>query len=127
MKIEFKRPYGSRFFEGTTERGAVFTYSYTKEESLKLHVPSKDEKEVPGAVPPDNEEIKQPTTITLCCNFNLTGEMLDLLEKSKIVFVLGKKYDADEVLSTVMAYPRPGFTYDKLENVITDLCEKFNL
>lgn len=120
-RIEFKAIKGSPFFEGVTDRAAAVAYSYVNEDRLKYYTTSS---ELPDT---DDEEAQQPTTLSMGCNFKVDGAMLDLIDQSKIVYVIGCKYDAEEGQSNIVFYPRSGFQYEKLQDVIVDLCEKFNL
>lgn len=113
MKIEFKEVSDTRNFVGCTEVGNTLTYNFVYEDKLKYYYPHASD----GGF----------TRMTLECNFNMTGEMLDLLEKSKIVHVLSKSYEVEIGFSKIIYFPRPGFSYEKLQDIIVDICEKFNL
>lgn len=113
MKIEFKQITGTRYFGGYTESGSTLTYNFVYEDKMKLYHSDKD--------------AEAPTRMTMECNFDLTTAMLDLCEQSKIMHVLEKTFDEDRRFSTLVYYPRSGFSYEKLQDVIVDICEKYNL
>ena len=122
--IEFKRIKNTSMFIASTERAHNIIYTYVDEDRLTLYIPPKEEDKNKTDEDP---EVKQPTKLKLECNFLVTGEMLDLMQNSKIMYVLSRKHDFDISLSQVTFLPCTGFEFEKLQDVIVDLCEKFNL
>lgn len=127
INIEFKQTKGSNVFVGATERGSTIAYKFIPEDRLVRLVEEKavetETKEKGGIW----EKAKQPTKMRLDCNFKVETEMLDLIQKSKIVEVIGRINNEDAGIYEVTFLPRPHFEYEKLQDVIVDLCEKFNL
>lgn len=113
MKIEFKAIKSTRYFGTFAESENQILYSFVHEDKLKYY--SQD------------DESASPTKMMLEANFDIKPQMLDLIESSKIAYVLEKTFDAEYSYSKVTYFARPGFSYEKLQDVIVDIFEKFNL
>lgn len=128
-KIEFKQVKGTNLFAATTERGNAITYGFVREERLVLFGKREDldtEAEKPNGAK-DWIEKKQPTKMRFESTFRFTGEMLDLMTSSKIMEVLGCISHDETSTYEVTYFPRLGFDYEKLQDVIVDILEKYNL
>lgn len=112
--IEFKRKPGDIFTIGKTGRGNLISFVEIRESDLILFDPTTETAVL------DNK----PTSITLYSdNIIFSDQMLDVLEASKILRVKEKSNDGQQVV----IYPLFSFDFSKLQSVLLDITEKFNL
>lgn len=100
----------SPFYEGITAKGNTILYRFIREDRLRFYKS-------------DTEE--RATLMSLKCNFAITMPMLDLLESSKIIHIEGMVNDKDR--HKIWFHPLPLFDYIKLNDILFDMCQKFQL
>lgn len=114
---------------GVTNRNNEIRYTKTPEENLKFWTPKPITRmftslKAPIPIDPDEESyykaFREATRLQIKCKFVITVQMLDLLESSRILSV-----EHNENL--IIIIPHPLFTYDKLNDILFDMTNKFEL
>lgn len=110
--------------DATTNKGNFITFITVNNDKLKTCENILDE---------DHTAWNEATRIKIECSFEVTTTMAELLESSKILyvedvdnFITGEN---ENIISTpsLTIVPRPLFDFEKLKNVLFDLCQKFDL
>jgi len=102
----------------TTSEGNTIKYRDIPEENIKKY-----NHDLPAGS--NFNEWEKATSIELNCSFRVISEMADILEKSKIIFVVG--FANVKGKHSIKIKPRALFTIDKFNNVLFDLSQKFNV
>lgn len=74
----------------------------------------------------DNKEFNSATRIRIDFSFPMQMRMIDLLESSKILSVEYRE-QIDKQFSYIIIIPHPLFDYEKLNDVLFDMVQKFDL
>ena len=112
--IQFKRKVGDLFTVGTTGKGNLISFVEIRESNLTLLDPNKDISALH----------RKPSEITLYSdNVEFTMSMLEVIEASKIMRIKDICNDGKQLV----VYPLFSFDFSKLQNVLYDLSEKFNI
>ena len=74
----------------------------------------------------DNKEFKSATRLRIDFSFPMQMRMIDLLESSKILSVEYSE-QLDKQFSYIIIIPHPLFDYEKLNDVLFDMVQKFEL
>lgn len=112
--IEFRRKGGDLFTVGKTDKGNLISFVEIRESNLILLDPNTDISALH----------RKPSEITLYSdNVEFSTPMLDAIEASKIMKVKDRCNDGKQVV----VYPLFSFDFSKLQNVLFDLSEKFNI
>ena len=133
LTMNFRNPTGSNVFIGFTPKGSTVEYHFISESKIVYW------KDIPNLPLPDldkmsgkqlsnfadkQKEATEATRIRIHCSFLITTKIADLIEKSKICYV---EYVNNENGSYMVIIPRPLFDYGKLNEVLYDVFEKFDL
>ena len=112
--IQFKRKVGDLFTVGTTDKGNLISFVEIRESNLILLDPNAD----------ISSMYRKPSEITLYSNnVEFTMSMLEVIEASKIMRFKDICNDGKQVV----VYPLFSFDFSKLQNVLFDLSERFNI
>lgn len=118
---------------GVTNRNNEIRYTKTPEENLKFWTPKPITRmftslKAPIPIDPDEETyykaFREATRLQIKCKFVITVQMLDLLESSRILSV---EHMTNENENLIIIIPHPLFTYDKLNDILFDMTNKFEL
>ena len=120
---------------GTTEKGNSIRYTIVPQEKIKTWQPDSSvnprtlsinelsKKEINRmAVYMDN--MGKATRIVVKSSFKITSPMIDLIEQSKILTV---EHRSSSDQNYFVFIPHPLFNYEKLNEVLFDLTQKFDL
>lgn len=118
--IKFKPTQGQLFITGMTPNDRTISFSPINEERLKLYDPEKNYNE---AICNGKDVTETHSKVILYANFSFSMPMLTELEKSKILIVS----ECSNEKQQVTIFPLFGFSESKLQEVLFDLSEKFNL
>lgn len=131
--MDFKiKPRTKNVTIGTTAKGNTIEYEVIPTDNLKFWQPSaglsKIDLRTAGdaelrLLDEDNKVYKKASKIRLECSFIPTVAMLDILVSSKILSI--SEYSRS--MQIIEIIPRPLFDYEKLNDVLFDLTNKFNL
>lgn len=130
--MDFKIKPNSHEVVGITNRNNEIRYTKTPEENLKFWTPKPITRmftslKAPITDPEEeayNKAFREATRLQLKCKFVITVQMLDLLESSRILSV---EHMTNENENFIIIIPHPLFTYDKLNDILFDMTNKFEL
>lgn len=130
--MDFKIKPNSYEVVGVTNRNNEIRYTKTPEEKLKFWMPKPITRMFTSLKAPitDPEEeayskqFRDATRLQLKCKFVITVQMLDLLESSRILSV---EHMTNENGNLIIIIPHPLFTYEKLNDILFDMTNKFEL
>lgn len=130
--MNFKIKPNSYEVVGVTNRNNEIRYTKTPEEKLKFWMPKPITRMFTSLKAPitDPEEeayskqFRDATRLQLKCKFVITVQMLDLLESSRILSV---EHMTNENGNLIIIIPHPLFTYEKLNDILFDMTNKFEL
>lgn len=118
--IKFQPTQGQLFITGITPNDRTISFSPINEERLKLYDPENNYNETIC----DGKDVTEThSKVILYANFSFSMPMLTELEKSKILIVSECSNEKQQVTT----FPLFGFSQPKLQEVLFDLSEKFNL
>lgn len=133
--MNFKNPLGTTVMVGTTDKKNTIEYFFTAESRLKFWQPCKNLSvaDIVGMKLSDlnkhHEVLKsnlKATMITLNCSFAIKAEMATLLDNSKIVHIHSFS-NKEEFPNEIILSPLPMFTYEKFNDLLYDLSQKFGI
>ncbi len=119
----------------TTPKGNTIRYAIVPEEKMKFWKPNPELSRIDILSPnesdfdilgKDNKEYKAATRIRIDCSFYVDMKMIDLLESSKI-FSIDFRGSETKNDSFILIIPHPLFDYEKLNDILFDLCKKYDL
>lgn len=130
--MDFKIKPNSYEVVGVTNRNNEIRYTKMPEEKLKFWMPKPITRMFTSLKAPitDPEEeayskqFRDATRLQIKCKFVITVQMLDLLESSRILSV---EHMTNENENLIIIIPHPLFTYDKLNDILFDMTNKFEL
>lgn len=130
--MDFKIKPNSYEVVGVTNRNNEIRYTKTPEEKLKFWMPKPITRMFTSLKAPitDTEEeaytkqFRDATRLQIKCKFGITVQMLDLLESSRILSV---EHMTNENGNLIIIIPHPLFTYEKLNDILFDMTNKFEL
>ncbi|SHE58515.1 hypothetical protein [Dysgonomonas macrotermitis] len=124
--MNFKKAEDSPFTIGSTQKGNTISFVPISEDKLVFRK-ELDKPEVLEAIrlytEKSFEPVPKPTRIILYCNFYIKPSMLDELNSSKIISVI----EGSNTKQQIIAEPLNFFDYEKLTDILFDLCKKFDL
>ena len=131
--INFVHPKGTDLYIGTSEKGNSVQYRFIPEdklitwehvETIPLSQLKEMSREEITVISEKQEKQNSASRMELECNFAITGSMILLLESARILYV-------HEYVNTsghkIIFSPLPMFDYVKLNDVLFDMFNKFNL
>ncbi len=131
--MDFKiKPRTKNVTIGTTAKGNTIEYEVIPTDNLKFWQPSADLSKIDlrtagdaelRLLNEDNKVYKKASKIRLECGFIPTVAMLDILVSSKILSIS----DYSRSMQIIDIIPHPLFDYGKLNDVLFDLTNKFDL
>lgn len=123
--MNFSKQPGDLFTIGRTLKNNNISFADVPEDKLTILDPKKDKNTNSVATFVGRNKINEvkPSVITIYCSFEMTSQMIDILEKSKIVQVQNTRNNRKQV----ELYPLFGFSFNKLQEVLNDLSSRFEL
>lgn len=130
--MDFKIKPNSYEVVGVTNRNNEIRYTKTPEDKLKFWMPKPITRMFTSLKAPitDPEEeayskqFRDATRLQIKCKFVITVQMLDLLESSRILSV---EHMTNDNGNLIIIIPHPLFTYEKLNDILFDMTNKFEL